>query len=121
LWGDVRMKDVATIIEPIPELKDNPPTSPIGVESGSQDGWPFLDQVIVITNAGHEQTPGTQLRPDLGGCLKQLLGGFQVRQGIIHCDHRVEAGVFKTGQIEHVGNGEVKFQASSSSFEPGPL
>ena len=51
---DVKMKSIATIIQSVPNLKNNPSASLVGVKKWSLNNRPVLKLAIIVPDAGHE-------------------------------------------------------------------
>lgn len=79
---DVQVKHVPAFIQPIPDLKNYSSLPMIGVKGGALHGWSFFDQDIVIANARHQETMGSQLGSALLCRLNQLLRIFQMGRAL---------------------------------------
>ena len=90
LARDVKVKDISAIIDPVLNLKNYSPMPRVGVKIWPLDNWPFLDQSIVVPDAGHEEASGPQLSPDLYCCPNELFRALQVWKRVVHADRSVE-------------------------------
>jgi excisionase family DNA binding protein len=72
------MKDISTIFDPVPNLKNNPPMALVRVKRRSLHRWLVFNQPVVISNAGHQKTARSQFGPNLCDSLNNLFVALQM-------------------------------------------
>jgi hypothetical protein len=58
------MEHIFGLIDPVPDLMHNSPAPLVGIEAGLLDGWFFDKKLVVISDAGHQQSVRLEHRPD---------------------------------------------------------
>jgi hypothetical protein len=77
---DVQMEAIASLIQPIPDLKNNAPSTVIRIKARPLGCRSFHNQSIVVANATNERTAWSKLPICLLSGLQQVFIGLQVRK-----------------------------------------
>src|SRR3954469_8611799 len=100
------MHNVAAIINPIPNLEDDPSLSVVAVEGGRHACMPFLQMPSVITNTDEHLAAGKQARSHRSEGRENVIVAIVMRQGIIHCNDGTVPANRCSPQCPHVVNAE---------------
>jgi len=103
---DVQMEAIASLIQPIPDLKNNAPATVIRIKARPLGCRSFHNQSIVVANAANERTAWPKLPICLLSGLQPVFIGLQVRKRVVDTNHRVKARFRDCAQLHHVRDRE---------------
>ena len=118
LGCDVEMHLISRILfvaGPIPHLVDDAALAGRAVESRLLHCRFFLDERVVVADAGDEEAVRLQFRRD-GRNRQTKLSCTQMRQGIIHGDDCIEVGFDDLVERCHIGDVELDCQIAMVGF-----
>src|SRR5208282_1888793 len=71
--SDIQMEGVSALIDPVPQLKNDPASPCIREETRTLNDWSFLNQIVIVPDAGHKNSAGSKFFPNLRGGLSEVL------------------------------------------------
>jgi hypothetical protein len=120
LAGDEEMGTVAALVEPFPELVNDPPAIGSVVDARSLEPGSLHQGAVVVADRDQQATTGAQSGRDRTQGGEQVVGGVQVRQRVVDTEHGIEAAAHGPLEVAHVRDHKPDRQAPACRLLTGP-
>jgi hypothetical protein len=81
--ADIQMEGVSAFINPVPQLKSYPPPPSVGKETRTLNDGSFLNEAIIVSNAGHKNPAVSELCANLHCRFNEVLVARKMRERVV--------------------------------------